>query len=313
MPNISGFDVIQAIKSNPDTANTGIIILTSASLSAQEKSRLKRDTINIFSKSDLGTSPRRLKKSEHISQPHAKQSSHIAILTEDPNKQFALANYLRKHQFDSRVITAEHLLANNSPSLPGIVLTSYVHDAPQVKFLINKLSQTPTHQLPPLLIYNNLDITFDVTANSLPDSFLDVASMHGIHAKINNPYSVLIIDDDKKSTDVLSSTLSEVGYNTLTASDVSDGITLARKSKPNAIIIDLVMSNLSGFDVIEGLKQNQETSEIPLVVLTGKKLSETEHALLAKHVDIIAHKYETRRRELISNIGRLCNNGNSTL
>ena len=232
----------------------------------------------------------------------------IVILSEDTNRLSPLSTLLTQHGFSVTIMTADILINLSDHETPDFIISSYVHDAPQVKYYINKIHQAPKHESLPLLIYNNLDIAFDIQSNTLPDSYLDIVSILDLQPIAEHQHSVLIIDDDQKSTAVLLPTLREAGFNVITATTGKDGIASAMHYHPNAIIIDLVMSNLSGFDVVEGLKHNQATNDIPLIVLTTKNLSDKEYSLLSNHVDIIAHKYETRRRELIGNIRKLCSN-----
>jgi len=66
-----------------------------------------------------------------------------------------------------------------------------------------------------------------------------------------------------------------------------EGLRVARKSKPNLIILDLQMPDMSGFEVLDALKRDPETREIPVVIYTSHVLDSEERARLQAAVDIV--------------------------
>jgi CheY-like chemotaxis protein len=70
---------------------------------------------------------------------------------------------------------------------------------------------------------------------------------------------------------------------------------VARKSKPNLIILDLQMPDMSGFEVLDALKRDPETREIPVVIYTSHVLDSEERARLQAAADIVPK--ESRSRE----------------
>ena len=310
MPNITGFDVIKALK-NEYSKPPAIIVLTAISLSSQEKQQLNRDAYKIISKSNLSNS---YHPEQDLNDTYSTRSSNtdcdnvapvLTILTEDYEKRLSLAEYLHSQHFTANVMSADHLTSANNEVSSDLIINSYVHDSSQIKFYFNRVYKDNCRDMTPLLIYNNLDFFRNSDNDSLPDLFMDVSSIVGLHPHVEDPKTVLVIDDDVKAIDILASTLQEADFKVITANNGQEGLVYAKQYQPNAIIIDLVMSDLSGFDVVEGLKQDTNTSDIPTIVLTSQTLSDKEQELLSNHVDIIAPKYQTRRRELISNINEL--------
>jgi CheY-like chemotaxis protein len=70
---------------------------------------------------------------------------------------------------------------------------------------------------------------------------------------------------------------------------------LARESQPKAIILDLAMPDLSGYEVLDMLKKDPETREIPVIIHTSQQLESDDRALLHAAVDIVSK--ETGSRE----------------
>jgi CheY-like chemotaxis protein len=81
---------------------------------------------------------------------------------------------------------------------------------------------------------------------------------------------ILIIDDDTAIRVVVKVSLSKLGgYYVLDASSGLEGLEIARQEHPDAIILDLAMPKMSGFEVIQHLQENPLTQSIPIVMLTA--------------------------------------------
>ena len=78
---------------------------------------------------------------------------------------------------------------------------------------------------------------------------------------------ILIIDDEESILKMYSAALSE--HEILTAKDGNQGIEIAEKGEPDLILLDIIMPKVNGLDVLSQLKENQETSAIPVLILTN--------------------------------------------
>ncbi|HKU19533.1 MAG TPA: response regulator [Terriglobales bacterium] len=85
------------------------------------------------------------------------------------------------------------------------------------------------------------------------------------------PKTVLIIDDEADIREIATASLQLVGgFTVLTARSGQDGISLARQQKPDAIILDLMMPEMDGCEVLLQLKNDPNSRDIPVVLLTAK-------------------------------------------
>jgi signal transduction histidine kinase/DNA-binding response OmpR family regulator len=98
---------------------------------------------------------------------------------------------------------------------------------------------------------------------------------------------ILMVDDDEIARYLLRGLLAGSGHRLLEAQGGVEGLRLARLSKPNLIILDLSMPDLSGFEVLETLKGDPATREIPVVIYTSQSLDSEERARLQDAVDIV--------------------------
>ena len=81
---------------------------------------------------------------------------------------------------------------------------------------------------------------------------------------------VLIVDDSPTETAVLEKMLLNHGFEVLKADNGADGVALCRAEKPDAVLMDIVMPGLNGFQATRQLTRSQETSSIPVIIVTTK-------------------------------------------
>ncbi len=79
---------------------------------------------------------------------------------------------------------------------------------------------------------------------------------------------VLIVDDNPTMIDIVTMAL-ESEYDVISASDGREGIDLAKKIKPDLIIMDVMMPNVSGIEMLRELLSDEETSNIPVIIFTA--------------------------------------------
>lgn len=84
----------------------------------------------------------------------------------------------------------------------------------------------------------------------------------------NTKNSILIIDDDSTDIAVLEHLLSEE-YTIYAVKDGRFAVDIARKHQPDIVLLDIVMPDMDGFDVLSVLKKTKETKEIPVIFITG--------------------------------------------
>lgn len=80
---------------------------------------------------------------------------------------------------------------------------------------------------------------------------------------------ILFIDDDNFLRKVYNSELTENGYEVILAIDGKEGLEKAKLEKPNLIILDMILPVMNGFEVLTGLKNNDETKHIPVIILSN--------------------------------------------
>jgi len=90
---------------------------------------------------------------------------------------------------------------------------------------------------------------------------------------------ILAIDDDKVVREMLDVYLSKVGYQVVMAASGEEGLKLAKKRRPNTIILDVMMPGMDGWDVLSKLKADPELAHIPVIMLTMTEAQEIGYSL----------------------------------
>ena len=81
---------------------------------------------------------------------------------------------------------------------------------------------------------------------------------------------VLLVDDDPGIVKMIGKRLEVSGYEVLTAMDGEEALTKAQLGRPDVIILDLMIPNLSGFEVCATLKKDPRYQRIPIIIFTAK-------------------------------------------
>ncbi len=106
--------------------------------------------------------------------------------------------------------------------------------------------------------------------------------------------TILVVDDEPDTVDLLRVTLSEEGFRVLSASDGHEALALLEREVPSLILLDMMMPGLSGFDVLEALGRDHEKARIPVVVLSARG----DEASMRRGLALGARRYISKPFEL---------------
>lgn len=81
--------------------------------------------------------------------------------------------------------------------------------------------------------------------------------------------TILLVDDDFTLREMYGERLKAEGFQIVQASDGEEALRMAKDSKPNVILLDIMMPKINGFDVLKQLKADDELKEIPVLILTA--------------------------------------------
>jgi CheY-like chemotaxis protein len=80
---------------------------------------------------------------------------------------------------------------------------------------------------------------------------------------------ILVVDDSTTNIVLIEAILSGKGYDIITSQSVKEASLLIKKQRPDLILLDLLMPKVSGYDFLKDLKANDETKDIPVIIVSA--------------------------------------------
>lgn len=112
----------------------------------------------------------------------------------------------------------------------------------------------------------------------------------------NHPKKVLIVEENAKHAKALAYFLSTFDINLETRSEVTDAISLLRDNQVDCVILDMGVPDQKAYDTLEGVKKTPGLENLPIIIFTGKSLSQAEELKIRQYADSIvvktAHSYK---------------------
>jgi CheY-like chemotaxis protein len=90
----------------------------------------------------------------------------------------------------------------------------------------------------------------------------------------------LIVDDDPDARNLLEEDLSRAGYKTRSAAGGEQALAEIERERPSAVLLDLLMPEPDGFEVLYRIRKDPALSSLPVIVLTAKDLTPADHERL---------------------------------
>src|SRR5256886_11912731 len=83
-------------------------------------------------------------------------------------------------------------------------------------------------------------------------------------------HRILVVDDEPDITALVAYHLAKAGYRVITATNGKDALQTAREERPDLVVLDLMLPDVSGYDVLAELRRRDETREIGILLLTAR-------------------------------------------
>jgi PAS domain S-box-containing protein len=116
---------------------------------------------------------------------------------------------------------------------------------------------------------------------------------------------VLVVDDDEDSRTLISSVLESTGYLPLCSANGREALHQLAQSKVSAAIIDLMMPEMNGFELIFRIRSTPRTQNLPIIVLTAKDLNTQDFEVLRRETKAILLKGRSWREDLVTRLRSL--------
>ena len=117
-----------------------------------------------------------------------------------------------------------------------------------------------------------------------------LAALYRAAAMPERKHTVVAIDDDPLAIELVRASLEPEGWTVLGAATGQEGLALIRERKPSAVLLDLLMPGMDGFEVVEALRADPDTKSVPVVILTSKSMTQQDKERLQGRITYVARK-----------------------
>jgi signal transduction histidine kinase/DNA-binding response OmpR family regulator len=116
---------------------------------------------------------------------------------------------------------------------------------------------------------------------------------------------VLVVDDEAANRTLLTEALEPAGFTVLPAAGGREAIEIAKSSKPDLVLLDLIMPEVNGYDVVEALRADERTRDTPIMVLTAATLTEADRRQLNGRVSQILSRGSVATSDIVGLLKRV--------
>ncbi len=237
----------------------------------------------------------------------------ILIIDDDPDAVYLLQESLNLAEF--KVIGARNGhdgLQMARSHQPDVILLDILMPQTDGWQVLNNLKEDPATTNIPVILLTIVDkkaLGFRLGAAAYllkplnPAIVLD--ALNRVLGEKNHPHKhILVVDDDPSVAEILRQVLTAPDFELVSAEDGQAGLRAVAAHRPDIILLDLMMPKLDGFGVIETLRADPETRNIPIIVISAKELTDTESKKLRESVSFVMKKQgfdsDTLKQELHS-------------
>jgi CheY-like chemotaxis protein len=229
----------------------------------------------------------------------------VLIIEDDPAAASLLAEYIGGNGYAVEIAgTGEKGLARAIENPPGLICLDIglpgELDGWQV---LARLRERPDTAHTPVVICTGQNGRDNAAALGVTDFITKPFSQRQIRDAVARVLpegrgEVLVVDDDPAVRRLVFETLHGDGIELREAADGESALDEIAAKKPDAVILDLMMPGLDGFEVLERLQEDPETKMLPVVVLTARSLSTSERELLKERTVSLLEKSAYSPQEL---------------
>src|SRR3989440_1532315 len=120
---------------------------------------------------------------------------------------------------------------------------------------------------------------------------------------------VLVVDDEAANRTLLTEALEPAGFTVLPAAGGREAIAIAKSSRPDLVLLDLIMPEVSGYDVVEALRADEKTRDTPIMVLTAANLTDADRRQLNGRVSQILNRGSVATSDIVGLLKHAVSNG----
>jgi len=223
----------------------------------------------------------------------------ILVIDDDPDAEYLLKENLNPQEFEiAGTRDGKEGLRMARAGQPQAILLDIIMPGADGWQILHDLKEDPSTADIPVILLTIVDkkaLGFRLGASAYLLKPLDpVAVREALNRVIGSTPDrqkhVLVVDDDPDVADMLRQFLPETEFRLDSALDGEDGLRAVMASRPDIILLDIIMPRLDGFGVIESLRADPRTRDLPIIVISAKELTIDESDRLKETVSLVMKK-----------------------
>ena len=238
------------------------------------------------------------------------RSGTILVIEDDESVRALLTRILEGDGY--KVISAEDgnaglaLARNHQPD--AITLDVVMPGGRDGWQVLRELKDAPETQSIPIIMVSVMADQENGLALEVEDFLakpVDVDRLRRVIARVTQQSpqrNLLLVDDDEASLKSMSRILNSAGWQSTHARDGSEALSVLEKTRPAAIILDLMMPGMDGFEFLQEVQRHEHLRSIPVIVISGKVPSNEEREFLRDRVTTVLQKGKNSARDLLDSI-----------
>ncbi len=196
---------------------------------------------------------------------------------------------------------------------PSAILLDVMLEGEDTWGFLAELKRTPATQDIPVLVCTVMNRESQARALGADEFWLKPVDQDQLIRKLKvlasaGSAKVLVVDDDAAARYLVRKFLAETPYELSEAEDGPTGVRLAREWRPDVILLDFLLQDMTAFDVLDQLKADPRTRNIPVIIVTSHALPLEDRTRLGKQTDAILSKEHLSRELAINRIRDALNN-----
>jgi signal transduction histidine kinase/DNA-binding LacI/PurR family transcriptional regulator/DNA-binding response OmpR family regulator len=226
----------------------------------------------------------------------------VLVLSENPNSIEHVRDYLTRQGFDVETLLVDENASLRSRLLdlrPGALVLDLNLASERGWEILRILKSSPATLDAPVLFYSlslesNTGSWMEINTLTKPVSMDELArtlARHGLLAG-GEEKTILIVDDDAKIREMNARIVQSQSpaYRVLKARNGVEALEILRQRSVDLVLLDLMMPELDGFEVLEAMREEEMTRDIPVIILTAKLLTELDMLRLSRGVATVLKK-----------------------
>jgi len=171
-------------------------------------------------------------------------------------------------------------------------------------------TDTATSEIPVIMatMMNDRERGYDLGAVEFLNKPISRERLAGLihkHTDARRPARILVVEDDPEARSIICRTLRDQSWDVVEACDGHQAMELIADRRPDLILLDLLLPQVDGFELIDQVRREKGWRDIPIVVVTGVELDSEARHRLEGQVEQVLGKGFLDRRELLRHISEL--------